>query len=46
MQSGAMKNNKYQTLAIKYYIADGTCNIFCNTYLLLGGTLAKLEKIF
>jgi hypothetical protein len=30
----------FQTLAIKYCIADGTCNIFCNIHLLLSGTLA------
>jgi hypothetical protein len=28
------------TLAIKYCIADGTCNIFCNVRLPLSGTLA------
>jgi hypothetical protein len=26
--------------AIKYCIADGTCNIFCNNALLLSGTMA------
>jgi hypothetical protein len=33
---------KYYILTIKYCIADGTCNIFCNIPLLLSGIL-KLQ---